>query len=98
MIGPVEWSVAQVRSPAPPLGDVAVLATLIRGLSRSVPVLVLAGVLASPLLASTEPSQSGEKSKRFSAPEVDVQLVGAAAVLVVGGLLVLTDRRRRRSA
>ena len=71
-------------------------ATSLRDLSRTVSVFVLAGVLAALLFAAAEPSQSSEKANRFSAPEVDVQLVGAAAVIVVGGLLVLTDRRRRR--
>ena len=35
--------------------------------------------------------------KVVEAPEINPALIGGAVVLVVGGLLILTDRRRKRA-
>ncbi|MCB9897815.1 MAG: hypothetical protein H6825_07415 [Planctomycetes bacterium] len=77
--------------------------------SRPLAALLVTGLLASTAFAAGPgPGVKGDAlpiggtaqtstQGRRSAPEIDVSLAGAAAVLVVGGLLLLTDRRRVRA-
>lgn len=77
-----------------------------RPFKRSTRALLRAGLAAVILVQLTVPawSQSGAKvtepsaphsqPSTFSAPEIDPGLAGAALALLVGGVLLLTDRRR----
>lgn len=66
-------------------------------------VVVVKAWLASLLLAvaasaqAPMPHQAQGSVKVVEAPEINPALIGGAAVLVAGGLLILTDRLRKRA-
>ena len=71
-----------------------------RLLLRSVLAAVLAMQLAVPAWSrdmdrvQTAPTAPKSSASSFAAPEIDAGLAGAALTLLVGGALLLTDRRR----
>lgn len=56
----------------------------------AVAVLTLGGALAAQVRGDLP-----EAGDLPSAPEIDLGLAGSALVLLIGGVLILTDRRRR---